>query len=128
MRLTERTARRLRSKGLLAGTLLLKIRQADFTTFSRQRSLHPPTDSTSPLYRSALELFEVWQREHPGAAIRLLGVGGGDLAPAAQGDLFADSGNRDAGSLDRAADAIRDRFDSLRIGRARTFNDRGDQR
>jgi len=128
MRLTERTARRLRTKGVLAGTLLLKIRQADFTTFSRQRSLHPPTGSTSPLYRSALELFDVWQREHPGAPIRLLGVGGSDLTPAVQGDLFADSSERDAGSLDRAADAIRDRFDSLPIGRARTFNDRGDQR
>jgi len=36
LRLSERTASRLRAKELVAGTVQVKIRQADFTTFTRQ--------------------------------------------------------------------------------------------
>lgn len=123
LRLTERTAERMRRKRLHAGLLRLKIRQADFTTFSRQRSLHPPADDTATLYAAALELLQVWLREHPGAGIRLLGVGGGDLHEATQGDLFAAAGGAERSALDETVDEIRRRFGSVPVGRARGFDD-----
>jgi DNA polymerase IV len=122
LRLCERTAGRLRAKGLHAGTVQIKVRQADFSTFTRQRSLHPPADGTSALYDAALQLLQIWLREHPGAAIRLLGVGGSDLLQATQGDLFAATDEKDSAALDRTVDEIRERFGSVKLGRARTFN------
>ena len=122
-KLTERMAGRLRGKGLLAGILRLKIRQADFTTFSRQRSLHPPSDDTATLYSAALELLQVWLREHADAGIRLLGVGGGDLHREAQGVLFAEAAVAVRPALDETVDEIRRRFGSVPVGRARGFDD-----
>lgn len=121
LRLTERAAARLRAKGLFAGTVQVKIRESDFSTFTRQRTLHPPVNGTTALYDAARELLQIWLREHPGAAIRLLGVGGSDLGGHTQTDLFADSPVRDQGGLDRTADAIRERFGDVPLGRARTF-------
>ncbi len=123
LKLTERTAFRLRAAGLLAGVLQLKIRQADFATFTRQRSLRPPSNETARLYAAALELLESWLREHPDAGVRLLGVGGSELAPAAQRDLFGAADCGAPGALDRTADDIRRRFGSVPVGRARTFGD-----
>ena len=101
----------------------LKIRQADFTTFSRQRRLQPPANGTSELYDGALELFEAWLGQHPGAGIRLLGVGGSEFAAATQGDLFELAGRAAPTALDRTVDDIRRRFGSIPVGRARTFDD-----
>lgn len=120
LRLAERTAARLRKRELFAGTIQIKIRQADFTTFSRQHALHPPSNSTDLLYTSAKQLLSVWLREHPGATVRLLGVGGGDLTLTGQADLFASAGD-DASALDRTVDRIRDRFGDVALGRARTL-------
>lgn len=122
LRLCERTAGRLRARDVLAGTLQIKIRQADFTTFSRQHGLHPPSNGTAALYEAALKLLQIWLREHPGAHIRLLGVGGSELARAAQGDLFDAQPAANASALDRTVDEIRQKFDSVPLGRARTFN------
>ncbi len=121
LRLCERTAARLRAKDLHAGTLQIKVRQADFSTFTRQRSLHPPTAGTDVLYDAALDLLQIWLREHPGVSIRLLGVGGSDLNRSAQGDLFAETPAKDHATLDRTVDEIRERFTSVKLGRARTF-------
>lgn len=124
LRLTERTAARLRAKGLAAGTVHVKIRQSDFTTFTRQRSLHPASNDTALLYEIATALLRTWLHETPGARVRLLGVGGSSLVHAAQVDLF-DSATGDSGpSVDRTVDAIRDRFGRLAVGRARALGPR----
>ncbi|MDZ7644432.1 MAG: DNA polymerase IV [Woeseiaceae bacterium] len=124
LRLAERTAARLRAKNLLAGTVQLKIRESDFTTCTRRRALQPPDNATRVLYEGGLELLRAWLDAHPGAAIRLLGIGGSDLAPAGQGDLFATMTTAGPGAVDRAADQIRARFGAVRLGRARTFGDK----
>lgn len=123
LRLAERTAGRLRQKDLFAGTVQLKVRAADFSTFTRQCSLRPPSNATSTLYANALALLQAWLRDNPGVKVRLLGVGGSDLAAAAQPDLFAAAEGSGGKSLDKAADAIRERFAGIRLGRARTFRD-----
>ena len=122
LRLSERTASRLRSKELVAGTVQVKIRQADFSTYSRQCALRPPANGTETLYRTACQLLDGWLGEYPGARVRLLGVGGSDLARDAQPDLFAPDRPTSATELDQAVDRIRARFGDSSLDRARTMD------
>jgi DNA polymerase-4 len=108
--LADRTASRLRAHKLLAGTVTVKIRRADFTTYTRQRALEPPTQDTAIVAAAAQALLGAWLASQPRAAVRLLGVGVSDLQASRQSDLFSgplpDPGSR----LDSAVDGIRDRF------------------
>lgn len=124
LRLTERTTRRLRAKGLSAATVQIKIREPDFSTFTRQRVLRPPASSTDTLYEAAKVLLAEWLAEHPGARIRLLGVGGKDLGNADQPDLFAEVSDTARSQLDETADKIRDRFGDVSVTRARSLDSR----
>jgi DNA polymerase IV len=120
--LAERTTSRIRAKQLVAGTVQVKIRQADFTTFTRQRALRPPGHGTDQIYQMARALLHQWLSEHPGAEIRLLGVGGSDLSGAEQRDLFADEETIQSSPVDAAVDGIRDRFGKSSVNRARTLD------
>jgi len=122
LRLTERTARRLRARELTAGTVQVKIRQADFSTFTRQCALHPPANGTDILYEAAKNLLADWLNEHPGAKIRLLGVGGSELGRLDQADLFAPQSGVTGSALDQTVDRIRDRFGDISLGRARSLD------
>jgi len=122
LRLAETTAVRMRKAELQAGTIQVKIRQADFQTFTRQRSVQPPVNSTDQIYHMACELLGGWLEQNPGMRIRLLGVGGSKLSPAEQQDLFAQEDSPATSPVDQAVDDIRDRFGSLSVGRARTLD------
>jgi len=122
LRLAETTAARMRKSELQAGTIQVKIRQADFQTFTRQRSVQPPVSSTDQIYHMACELLSAWLEQNPGTRIRLLGVGGSKLSPAEQRDLFAETDIPASSAVDQAVDDIRDRFGSLSVGRARTLD------
>jgi DNA polymerase-4 len=122
LRLSERTASRLRAKDLVAGTVQVKIRQADFTTFTRQCALRPPGNTTDTLYTNAVRLLDAWLAEYPDAQVRLLGVGGSELAKDAQQDLFAQQETKSPSQLDQAVDEIRDRFGDDSLERARAMD------
>ena len=124
LRLTERATRRLRAAALAAGTVQVKIRRADFATSTRRRALRPPGNGTDRVYAVACELLDQWLREHPGARVRLLGVGGSELAPAGQADLFTTADATGDSALDRTVDHVRARFGDLALGRARTLGPR----
>ena len=116
--LADRTASRLRAQKLLAGRVSVKIRRGDFTTYTRQRSLKPPTQDTAIVSAAAEALLRGWLASQPRAAVRLLGVGVSDLQSSSQSDLFSDP-VPDAGSrLDSAVDGIRDRFGNGLLTRA----------
>ena len=115
LRLSERTCSRLRAKQLVAGTLQVKIRQSDFTTYTRQRALRPPGNGTEQLYEAARGLLRDWLQDNPGAQIRLLGVGGAELSKDAQLDLFAPEQPTGGNKLDRTVDEIRDRFGNTSV-------------
>jgi len=67
----------LRNKNLVAHTVILKIRWADFTTITRQRSYEVAFDGEKELSRKATAIWrENWQQ---GKFIRLLGVGVSNL-------------------------------------------------
>lgn len=124
LRLTERTSSRLRKAGVAAGTVQVKIRQADFQTFTRQKRLRPPGNGTDEIFELARELLRAWLADNPDARIRLLGVGGNNLAPAGQGDLFTGRESAPGTDVDRAVDEIRDRFGGASVSRARTLERR----
>ena len=114
--LADRTASRLRAHKLLAGRVSVKIRRGDFTTYTRQRALEPPTQDTAVVSAAAEALLNGWLAAQPRAAIRLLGVGVSDLQVIRQQDLF--SAPQSASRLDSAVDGIRDRFGQGLLTRA----------
>ena len=120
LRLTERTAARLRHAQLAAGTVQIKIRQSDFRTCTRQRKVNPPANGTDQLFAIARELLGTWLARNPGTKVRLLGMGASDLTRMAQDDLFA--ATTQASTVDKAVDEIRDRFGNELLTRARTLD------
>lgn len=125
MQLCERVAARLRTRGLHAGSISVKLRRPDFTTFTRQAQLKPGTDATADLYTRAEQLLQRWwSGEGTGVALRLLGVSLSELHVAAQTDLF---GAVSASSrIDQLADAISQRFGKKAITHARAISKPGD--
>lgn len=70
-------AQSLRKKGLVAHTVTIKIRWADFTTITRQKSYEVAFDGENELARKATTIWrENWEQ---GQLIRLLGVGVSNL-------------------------------------------------
>jgi DNA polymerase-4 len=124
LRLAERTASRLRKADLAANTVQIKIRESDFKTCTRQRSVKPPVNGTDQIYAVARELLQIWMGRNPGAKIRLLGVGGSNLVPAKQADLFDAAPDQPSAAIDQTVDEIRGRFGTAAVGRARTLDRR----
>jgi len=109
-RLADRTSSRLRAKQVSAHAIAVKIRRHDFSTFTRQRRCQPATHDSYAIAELAQHLFNEWLAEHPGAAVRLLGVGAYDLGPVAQMSLFDDAPTQEHARLDAAVDSIRAKF------------------
>ena len=122
--LTDRMAGRLRANDWLAGKVIVKIRRADFTTYTRQCPIRPPTEQTRVLMDAASGLLNNWLSQQPDATIRLLGVGAGDLTRAPQLDLFAVPETEKNRHLDAALDGIRSKFGSAAVSRASTLRSR----
>ena len=119
LHLADQVARRLRRSGRRGRTVTLKVRHADFRTFTRSATLPEPTAATRTLWRCADDLLAA--RPSPTTPIRLLGVGVGNLSGGdvpVQRDLFDDDRPRRDARADAVADSIRDRFgtDVLRRG------------
>lgn len=116
--LADRASARLHRKALAAGCVAVKVRRADFATFTRQQQLEPPTQDSRVIGRAASDLLRKWRAEYPQARVRLLGVGVTELAPATQLDLFAAGSVPQPPPLDAAVDAIRERFGAAGLTRA----------
>jgi|SRR5579883_198773 len=115
LRLADRTSARLRAQGLVTRCVQVKVRRADFKTFTRRHTLAPPTAEPGPIAALAQQLLREWLRQQGPAAVRLLGVAATELAPRAQQDLF-ETERPDA--LSATMDEIRERFGAGRIVRA----------
>ena len=114
-RLADLAASRLRARELMAGCIGVKIRREDFTTYTRQRAVAPPTCEARAVVGVAAELLARWLAANAGAKLRLLGVVLTELTPASQLGLFEDA--RHPGGLDAALDEARARFGSQAVRR-----------
>jgi DNA polymerase-4 len=107
-RSADKIARRLRSKGLVAAGVGVKLKTADFKILTRQQRLVEPTDVAGQFYTVGVELLDAFK--HPGP-FRLVGMSAYDLASAggiAQAGLF-DSFERRR-RLEVAIDGLAERF------------------
>lgn len=117
LRQSENVSRRLRKQELMANTVIVKIRDANFHTVTRSRSMRACSNNTRTLYRMARALFETWRAEHRTTALRLLGMGVSGLEPEsfegkARGDQLD---SRSEKSLDRVLDRINQRYGDSKI-------------
>ncbi|GAB2683267.1 DNA polymerase IV [Thalassiella azotivora] len=110
LRLSERTAARLRASGSVGRTVVLKVRFADFTTITRSRTLSEPTDVAKEVYGCARALWDALGLQR--ARIRLVGVRVEGLRPAAQQHRQLQLDQREVGwrEAERAADRATARF------------------
>ncbi len=113
--LSDGVAGRLRSAGVRASTIAVKVRDSSFRTITRQRTLAEPTDLTEPIYRAALDLARPQVR---GIRVRLLGVTASNLGEREQLALFAEDDPRRRKAIE-AADAVRRRYGSKAVTRGR---------
>jgi DNA polymerase IV len=118
--LADRACERLRKKQLMARSIGIKIRRADFSTFTRQRAVAPPTHDGRTIANVACELLARWLDQNKGEKLRLLGVVLSDLSIASQLGLFEDS-PPNASRLDAALDEARARFGSRALRRGNTI-------
>ncbi len=72
LRLSHRTATRLRASGMMARTVALKLRYADFSTVSRSKTVHTPVDSAQLVYQVASQLLASLGARP--MSVRLIGV------------------------------------------------------
>lgn len=71
--LSQEVSDRLKKDDLKGRTVSIKLRLANFTTFTRQQTVLTPIDSTHDIFRSARSLLR--REMKPGLEFRLLGVG-----------------------------------------------------
>ncbi|MGQ0841089.1 DNA polymerase IV [Actinokineospora sp.] len=121
LRLSERTAATLRSRGLRGRTVSIKVRYADFTTISRSRTLPVATDVTQEIYRTACQLLD---DQTPPGAIRLIGVRLEQLGASGSEQLALDAPEQGWREADQAADRARSKFGSAAVRPAALLGNR----
>jgi DNA polymerase-4 len=117
----SRVAAQLRDEHLVARTVVLKVRQDDFTTLTRRVTLREATDLEQDLYGAALPMFarafgDIRQRHR---AVRLVGLAATNLAQARESDLFEAPERARLRKLTAAVDQVRERFGDGAVAPAR---------
>jgi DNA polymerase-4 len=120
LRLAEDVGTRVRAREVVARTVGIKIRFADFRTVTRVRTLHRSTDATADIYEIAVELYRTLGLDQP--RIRLVGVKceGLQAADGVAEQLALDLDSRPADTssrtrTDAVLDAARARFGATAI-------------
>ena len=118
LRLTEKSAERMREKGLAVNTISIKVRFSDFKTISRSKTLDLPINSTQEIFEVVKNLYLALGLER--VLIRLVGV---SLDSLVENDDLQQMvlGQRESGwaQADRAIDRIKQRFGRTSLRPAR---------
>ena len=110
LKLSDRTAARVRAAGMVGRTITVKVRFSDFTTITRSRTLRDPTDVSRDIFATALALYDGLGLQR--VRLRLVGVRMTGLMDSAEAPIQGmldepEHGWRDA---DRAVDRAGARF------------------
>jgi DNA polymerase IV len=114
--MADGVAGRLRSSGIRAVTITLKLRDSSFHTITRQTSLEVPADLTEPIFEAAMTLL---RRELHGQRIRLVGVTASNFRDREQLALFERHEDPRRVAAAAALDKIRDKYGDRAMTRAR---------
>ncbi len=128
LELSEEVCRRCRSKGYAGWVVSAGAQGADFdrpSGFYRQQKLPDPTNITREVYTAARRLF---YRFWDGQPIRRAGVTLSQLTDASSYQLTLFGNREKARSLEKATDAIKNRFGSTAILRASSLMEPGQAR
>jgi DNA polymerase-4 len=122
LRLSHRTAERLRSTGMVARTISLKLRYADFSTITRSRTVHSPVDSAQLIFAVTVQLLESLGTRP--MTVRLVGVRAEQLEDAAHTSLQLSLDRRDDNwrAAEQALDRVAEKFGSKSVIPARLLN------
>jgi DNA polymerase-4 len=122
LRLSHRTAERLRSTGMVARTISLKLRYTDFSTITRSRTVHAPVDSAQLIYAVTVQLLESLGPR--AMTVRLVGVRAEQLEDAAQTSLQLSFDRRDDNwrAAEQALDRVAEKFGSKSVLPARLLD------
>jgi DNA polymerase IV len=104
--LSEKVSFRMRSQQIQGKTVVLKIRDCDFTTVTKRHTMNHSTDATDIIYSVVKKLFE---KNQLARSIRLLGVGITQLSrtDGDQTDLFQDDRKE---KITRAVDKLKIKY------------------
>ena len=120
LELSEQVGHRLRSDQFKGRTVTLKLRFSDFHTITRSTTSAEPTNSDQQIYRSVgglLDAVNLARRK-----VRLVGVAVSNLDTGEQPQLLATASARES-EVDKAIDAVRERFGTDSVRRARLAGD-----
>ncbi len=115
--LSDNLGRRVRKSKLQGTTISIKLRWADFTTLTRQTTLHHATNQDAIIYDIVEKLLlEHWQ----GQAVRLIGVGMSGFEDSKRQLSFWDDPEaiQQEKQLQNTLDELKDRFGDRSIKRA----------
>ncbi|MGM0441527.1 MAG: DNA polymerase IV [Elusimicrobiota bacterium] len=117
LELSGKVSRRLRDKGLKGRTVSLKIRLTGFNTFTRDKTIEYPLDSTETIFKSVLKLYGEFTDKREG--VRLLGVKVSNFSKGQkQMDLFNKGPGKEEKKLDGAMDKLRKKYGTGTLYRA----------
>ena len=124
LRAADTVARRLRTEGLTARGVRVKLRTADFRLHTRQTVLGTATHATRAIVEAAERLLHEFDSSVP---VRLVGVAAFDLREGGGGevhqlDLFDAAHEEHDERLDRTLDVVHERFGEGALTRARHLN------
>jgi DNA polymerase-4 len=108
LRLTEKATARLRSSGLFAKTISIKVRYADFTTINRSKTLPLPINTAHDTYDVVKSLYQALKID--GARLRLIGVALENFSEDAPEQMSFDTRDKSWRHLQTALDKARNRF------------------
>lgn len=121
--LADSVTARMRSDGAKAYCVAVTMRSIDFKNRSHQLTLEAATDITTEVYDHAKALFaELWDGKTP---LRLIGLSLSEVTrdSGEQMSLFEDERKDRARKIDRAMDAIRNKYGSATIMRGSVKED-----
>ena len=120
LKVSERLSERLKIKGLIGGTVTLKLKSAGFRLRTRARHLMMPTQLANVIYEAGLSLLE---REVDGTAFRLIGIGvsGIEAADGADPADLLEPGIARKAAAERAMDRVRIRFGREAVVRGKLY-------
>jgi DNA polymerase-4 len=123
LKLSDRTAARVRAAGMMGRTVTIRVRFADFTTITRSRTLRDPTDVSREIYETARSLYDALGLQR--ARIRLVGVRMEGLVEGAGAPIqgLLDEPEQGWREADRAVDRASARFGAGSVRPASLISD-----